>query len=400
MIKLNNALKVINQKNVIHRDIKPDNIFIKIENGEYIPILADFGISRYYSEKIDFNVPYEEDDQNFTGSIGTYHYISPEILKREPYDSKCDLYSLGVTLYLSVFGKLPYAHKNAIYSDKLVLIKSGIESLNDLIERLLEINPNNRISFEEYFNHKFFKETKSFLLNCINKKIKINQEQKNDDKNSEDMKKMNKVKDIAVSFIDIMELPTCYINNNYLQDKSRKVSNILYYDENIEKHLEEIHNDCDRFENATNGAFLLCTNMNSLNFTMIDIKERSDKDHRIIFNLIVTGSKFEKVINYLISSKTDKYISIICIYCMKIDKYSHYLKKYNKIKGIYNSQKDVINFINQYSNISIQPFPYTKLLTFHDYKYKYFQRHQKYLNIMVILQKKLSKKQMKILKNF
>ena len=85
---------------------------------------------------------------------------------------------------------------------------------------------------------------------------------------------------------------------------------------------------------------------------------------------------------------------------MKIDKYSHYLKKYNKIKGIYNSQKDVINFINQYSNISIQPFPYTKLLTFHDYKYKYFQRHQKYLNIMVILQKKLSKKQMKILKNF
>ena len=51
LIKLNNALKVINQKNVIHRDIKPDNIFIKIENREYIPILADFGIARYYSDK-------------------------------------------------------------------------------------------------------------------------------------------------------------------------------------------------------------------------------------------------------------------------------------------------------------------------------------------------------------
>ena len=159
--------------------------------------------------------------------------------------------------------------------------------------------------------------------------------------------------------------------------KKQKVSNIIYYDENIEKHLEDIHNDSDVFENATNGAFLLCTNLNSLIFTMMDIKEKNEKDHRIIFNLIVTGSQFEKVMNNLISLKSDKYISYICIYCLKINKYSHYMKKYKKIKGIYKSQKDVINFINQYSNQYIQPFPYTKLLSFHDYKYKYFQRHQK-----------------------
>ena len=84
-----------------------------------------------------------------------------------------------------------------------------------------------------------------------------------------------------------MELPNLYINNNYYLEKNRKVSNIIYYDENIVKHLEEIHNDSDEFENATNGSFLLCTNMNSLNFTMIDINESNDKDHRIIFNLIV-----------------------------------------------------------------------------------------------------------------
>ena len=56
---------------------------------------------------------------------------------------------------------------------------------------------------------------------------------------------------------------------------------------------------------------------------------------------------------------------------------AHYLQKNKKIKGIYNSQKNVINFINQCSNEFVQPFSYTKLLTFHDYKYKYFQRHQK-----------------------
>ena len=193
----------------------------------------------------------------------------------------------------------------------------------------MEINPDKRISFEEYFNHKFFNETKNFLQKCLNKNIKLKNEQINN-MNMKDIDKMIKVKDIAISFIDIMELPYCYINKNFLQDKNTKVSNIIYYDENIEKHLEEIHNDSDTFENATNGAFLLCTNMNSLNFTMIDIKERSDKDNRIIFNLIITGSKFEKVMNFLISSNYDKYISNICIYCMKIDKYSHYLKNIKK----------------------------------------------------------------------
>ena len=403
LIKLNNALKVIKQKNVLHRDIKPDNIFIKIINNEYIPILADFGISRYYSEKIDYEVPFEEDEEKHTGSIGTYHYISPEILKNEPYNHKCDLYSLGVTIYRSVFGVLPYRCKDDIIGcDKLPLIKTGIESLDDLIERLLEINPEKRIDFDEYFEHRFFKETKIYLQKCINKKIIKNKEQikKVNILDIVDIEKINKVKDIATSFIDIMEMPNYYINQGDFKYKTEKVSNIIYYDENIIKHLDDIHNDSDKFENATNGAFLLCTNINALKFTMFDVKLRSDKDHRIIFNLIVTGSQFEKVNNFLTSMKFDKYISNICIYCVKVEKYSHYIKKYNKIKGIYNSQKDVINFINEYSNINIQPFPFTRLLTFHDYKYKYFQRHQKISKYYGDFTKETFEKAEKEIKNF
>ena len=84
----------------------------------------------------------------------------------------------------------------AVYCDKLNLFKTGIESLDDLIERLLEINPDNRINFEEYFNHKFFSETKTFLESCINKKI---EPKKENDKfmDMEDVEKMNKVKNIA-----------------------------------------------------------------------------------------------------------------------------------------------------------------------------------------------------------
>ena len=114
----------------------------------------------------------------------------------------------------------------------------------------MEINPDKRKSFEEYYNHYFFKETQSFRQN-----FKIKRDKNISDKNSEDAEKMNKVKDIAKSFVDIMDVPNCYINMNNFRNENKKVSNIIYYDENIEKHLEEIHNDSDIFENETNGVF-------------------------------------------------------------------------------------------------------------------------------------------------
>ena len=376
LIKFNNALKVIHQKKIMHRDIKLENILIKIENGEYIPILADFGISRFYNEKRDYNVNYEYDDQRHTGSVGTYYYIAPEILKSEPYNYKCDLFSLGVTLYISIFKTTPYGELGmsvgrydkveAIINnaDKLHLIKSGVSSLDDLFEKLLELDPDKRITFEDYFNHRFFYEKENFLKKAKNQHIlpKVKNDMKL--KINDEMEKMNEVKSIVKIFI-IMELPNAIINgNNKSNQISPKITNIIYYDENIEKHLEDIHNDSDTFEKETNGAFLLCTNLNSLIFTMVDIKEMVNKDHRIIFNLIVTGSKFQIVNDYLINSKNDKYIKNICIYCMNVNKYSLLTKKYNKIKGIYNEQIDVIKFIHNCSFENIKPFPSYKNFKF------------------------------------
>ena len=326
LIQLNNGLKSIRQNKVMHRDIKPDNILIKIENKKYIPKLADFGISRYYGDKKDYLMNYKNDSHAHTGSIGTYYYIAPEIMKSEPYNHECDLFSLGVTLYESLFKTTPYGDLSGFFEfeniinnvDKLSLIKSGIPSLDDLFERLLELDPKKRITYEEYFNHDFFKETEDFLKNSENKfifpenKLKFNI-------NLSENKQLNQVNKIAKKFIDIMDLPNG-LTKISINEEIVKISNIIYYDENIEKHLEEIHNDSDIFENATNGAFLLCTNINSLKFAMIDIREKHEKDHRIIFNLIVTGSKFQKVIDSLNSLDLEN-ISSICIYCMKINKY-------------------------------------------------------------------------------
>ena len=78
------ALSVCAKRGIIHRDIKPDNIFIS-EDGYYK--LGDFGIARVM-----------EGTRASTAGIGTYEYMAPEVL-RGSYDQTADIYSLGMVLY-------------------------------------------------------------------------------------------------------------------------------------------------------------------------------------------------------------------------------------------------------------------------------------------------------------
>ena len=79
-----NALKACEKKNIIHRDIKPQNIFVSSE-GDYK--LGDFGIAKT-AEHIS------------TGTkTGTFKYMAPEVYNNHPYGSSCDIYSLGMVLY-------------------------------------------------------------------------------------------------------------------------------------------------------------------------------------------------------------------------------------------------------------------------------------------------------------
>ena len=90
--------------------------------------------------------------------------MAPEILKREEYNYKCDLWSIGIIIYRLYFGDSPFkgstetALLNVIkkYGNKLIR-KTGNEELDDLIRKLLEIEPSKRLSWDEYFNHPFFK---------------------------------------------------------------------------------------------------------------------------------------------------------------------------------------------------------------------------------------------------
>ena len=312
--ELNNSFKIMNDLKIMHRDLKPENILIKIENGEVVPKLADFGASTL--KKID------------SEQIGTLGYMAPEILKGESYCYKADLFSLGVILYELIFSVRPFKGINEIallkqmsnFGTKL-LKKTGLQSLDDLLLGLLQIEPSKRFSKEHYLNHPFFIYVPIKLKQYKIQVGKIIKEEQEIDIYS-CIENFNK--------INIMEIPEAYIQDSKSDKKINliKIANVLYYDENIEKHLEEIHIDCDNFEKKTSGAFILCTNIFSLNLVMEEIKEYNTIDERVLFNLIVTGSKFEIVMDNLIKNGYEYLFKNICIYCMKVEKYSHLIEKY------------------------------------------------------------------------
>jgi|GEM_PF-1063024 len=140
------AVHYIHKKNIIHRDIKSDNILVK-ENG--IPILIDFGIARDCS-KTTF-----QEKLTQTGSLlGTVNIMSPEQALGDKIDYRTDIYSLGTVLYQLCTGQYPfdmsdtYSTLCAITTDQPITpstIKPDIpKSLDQIILRCLEKKPENR----------------------------------------------------------------------------------------------------------------------------------------------------------------------------------------------------------------------------------------------------------------
>jgi len=95
------ALGFAHDQDIVHRDIKPDNILFA-EDGR--PVLTDFGVARAVSGYVAAT--------GFNMTIGTPAYISPEQAQGRPLDGRSDLYSLGITLYRATTGDLPFRSKD------------------------------------------------------------------------------------------------------------------------------------------------------------------------------------------------------------------------------------------------------------------------------------------------
>jgi len=162
LTQLRNALYYIHKKNIIHRDLKPENILMtKTENDEIVVKLADFGFSRYFQNNESNTVGYDDLVATICGSP---LYMAPELLVDMRYNIKADLWSFGIIMYELLNGRVPYP--NGINQAQLIeFVKRRrikhenifSEQCMDLIKNLLQHDPKNRMSWDEFFNHDWFK---------------------------------------------------------------------------------------------------------------------------------------------------------------------------------------------------------------------------------------------------
>ena len=389
---ISNGLKTIYDNGIIHRDIKPHNIY------HYF-----YEIHQYVAFKIgNFNCA-TKIKENPSDSIGTILYNAPEMVKDLEYDEKVDLWSLGITLFQLYFGVLPYGRNadihsmmNVIYKDNFVLKKTfkknekpKYATLDILFKRLLTINPKNRMSHKEFFEYVSSDDFMSEDVICVNNNKKyqkifndilkeefidyekeIIEESTSDPVKQEELniKKMNLIVKGDI-FPDIMNFSNSNANND------SKFNNIIYYDANVDN-LNSIKQDSDYFEKITPGAFILCTNIDSFKLILDEISTEIKKDDRITFNLITTGSQCDSLMNFL--NKEPEFKSLIknvCVYCANIQKWGPLKNKYDIIYDVVVNIKGIFDFINHFSSEKIKPYNVTKLITLDDYLDKYKDRH-------------------------
>ncbi|XP_078447014.1 protein kinase superfamily protein isoform X2 [Wolffia australiana] len=154
MRQLAEGLQVLQKHNLIHRDLKPQNLLLSSNDEDATLKIADFGFAR----------PLQPRGLAET-LCGSPLYMAPEIMQLQKYDAKADLWSIGVILFQLVTGKTPFNGnsqiellQNIVKSTDLHFPRDSSDlsaDCMDLCRKLLRRNPVERLTFEEFFNHRF-----------------------------------------------------------------------------------------------------------------------------------------------------------------------------------------------------------------------------------------------------
>ena len=156
-IQIISAMKYLNDKNILHRDLKLSNIFITDDMQIKI---GDFGLA------IKLNDPYEK----FEAICGTRYYIAPEMINNIGIKSQSDIWSFGVVLYVLCTDHYPFPtrdYKKILrsaerkYYRKPFKFRKVSTEFCDLINKIFEYDQRERLTWTEILNHDFFKLGKS-----------------------------------------------------------------------------------------------------------------------------------------------------------------------------------------------------------------------------------------------
>lgn len=142
------AIAFCHRRGIVHRDIKPENILLDSKR-------------RYNTKLVDFGSSWRiEEGKRFQHMVGTAYYIAPEVLLND-YDQKCDIWSIGVILFMMLTGNPPFDGKDdreiirniRIGQFSMKELKTKSTECKDFIRLVLAVDPKRRLSAKEAMRH-------------------------------------------------------------------------------------------------------------------------------------------------------------------------------------------------------------------------------------------------------
>uniref|UniRef100_A0A671QPT1 calcium/calmodulin-dependent protein kinase n=2 Tax=Sinocyclocheilus TaxID=75365 RepID=A0A671QPT1_9TELE len=240
---------------IVHRDLKPENLLLASKMKGAAVKLADFGLA----------IEVQGDQQAWFGFAGTPGYLSPEVLRKDPYGKPVDMWACGVILYILLVGYPPFwdEDQHRLYQQ----IKAGAYDFpspewdtvtpdaKDLINKMLTINPSKRITAAEALKHPWICQ-RSTVASMMHRQETV-----------ECLKKFNARRKLKVSFAaksllnkktdGVKEPQTTVIHNPVDRNKeSTESANTTIEDEDIKARKQEIIKVTEQLiESINNGDF-------------------------------------------------------------------------------------------------------------------------------------------------